>query len=52
VCSQQDPRLDEILNGFEDDQKSNDEMQKAADGFQDETGAKKSPEGLTEDEIL
>ena len=52
VCSQQDPGLDEILNGFEDDHKSNDELQNASDSFEEAPGAKKSPEALTEDEIL
>jgi len=52
VCSQQDPGLDEILNGFEDDQKSDDELQKTPDGFEGEPGAKKSPDGLAEDDIL
>ena len=33
VCPQEDPGLDEILNGFEDDQKSNDDLQNALDGF-------------------
>jgi hypothetical protein len=52
VCSQEDPGLDEILNGFENDQKPNDELQKAPDGFEDAPGEKKSPEELAEDEIL
>ncbi len=52
VCSQQDPGLDEILNGFEDDQKSNDELQNALDGIEEEPGTKKTAEELTEDEIL
>jgi hypothetical protein len=52
VCSQHDPGLDEILNGFEDDHKSNDELQNASDSFEEAPNAKKSPEALTEDEIL
>ena len=52
VCSQQDPGLDEILNGFEDDQKSNDDLQNAPDDFEEESVKKKPPEEVTEDDIL
>ena len=52
VCSQEDPVLDDILNGFEDDQKANDELQSAPDGFEKAPGAKITSEELTEDDIL
>jgi hypothetical protein len=52
VCSQEDPELDEILNGFEDEPTVNDDRKNALDGFEEEPGGKNNSEELTEDEIL
>ena len=50
--SQDDPNPNQISSGFEDDEKSDDEMQEVMEGFDKEAGAEKSSGGLKEDEIL
>jgi hypothetical protein len=52
VCSQEDPGLDEILNGFEDEQTANGDGKNALDGFEEEPAENNLSEELTEDEIL
>ena len=49
VYSQDDPKLGEILSGFEDDEKSDDDLQGIMQGFEEEAGAQKSSEDLKED---
>jgi hypothetical protein len=52
VYSQDDPKLGEILSGFEDDEKSDDDLQGIMKGFEEETDAEKSSKDLKQDEIL
>ena len=52
VSAQEGPHLEEILNGFEDDEKSDDDLQDIMEGFEEEAGAVKSSEDLKDDEIL
>ena len=35
VCSQENQELDKILSGFEDDEKSDDDLQEVMEGFED-----------------
>ncbi len=50
--SQQDSPLDEILNGFEDDQNSDDELQEVMEGFEEGNEIDEKNTELTEDQIL
>ena len=52
VCSQDDTSLDEILNGFENEQTAKDDPKNALDGFEEEPAEKNKSEALTEDEIM
>ena len=52
VCSQENQGLDEILSGFEEDEKSDDDLQEVIDGFEDRNEKEKTDADLTDDEIL
>ena len=52
VCSQDDTNLDDILEGFEDEQSSDDDLQEVMEGFEDGGEKEKKDPDLTEDEIL
>ena len=52
VCSQDDKSLDDILEGFEDDQGTNEDLQEVMEGFEDESEKETKDPNLAEDEIL
>ena len=52
VSAQEEPHLEEILNGFADDENPSEDLQDVMEGFEEETGAVKPTEDLEEDDIL
>jgi hypothetical protein len=52
VCAQDEGGLDEILSGFEDNQKSDEDLQEVMEGFEDEAQSEKMKEEMGEEEIL
>jgi hypothetical protein len=52
VCSQDDTNLDDILEGFEDEQGSDDDLQEVIEGFEDRSEKEKKDTDPTENEIL
>jgi hypothetical protein len=52
VSAQEETHLEEILNGFEDDEKSHDDLQDIIEGFEEEAATDKDPEDVSEDDIL
>jgi len=52
VSAQEEPHLEEILNGFKENEKSDDDLQGIMEGFEEEPDTEKSSEDLKDDEIL
>ena len=50
-CAQEDQKLDDILRGFEGEQKAGDELQEVIDGFEDETPADDQTEKIRDENI-
>lgn len=52
VSAQEEPHLEEILNGFGDDDKPSEDPQGVLEGFEDEAATDKEFEALNEDDVL